>query len=309
MVEPVELSIVIPVYNEESVIRELYARVKSVSEKLGKSYEILFVDDGSADGSYKILRDLANADRRVRVVRFTRNFGQQAAVLAGFRASRGAVVAQLDSDLQNPPEELPKLLAALDERYDLITTVPKKRQDTFWRVAGSGFLKWLGQRCLGKSFSLNLSSFRAMRRSVIEKIDACSDRSRYMAVLVSWMAVPSLEIEVEHHERKSGETKYRFFALAKLAWDLIVGYSNTPLRLVTYMGFAGAWVGFALMMFLLFQRYVHHIDIEGFMLLSAVFSFFAGVQLLSIGILGEYVGRIYLQVQNRPDYIIEKVIE
>ena len=309
MVQTIELSIVIPVFNEELVLPELYGRVKTVCDYFGESYEILFVDDGSLDGSSIKLQEFQKKDSHVRIVKFTRNFGQQAAVLAGFRLSRGAVVVQIDSDLQNPPEEIPKLLDALDQGYDLVTTISKNRKDSFWRVFGSKFLKSFGQKVLGGRFKLNLSSFRAMRRSVIEKIDACSDRSRYMAVLASWMAVPSKEIEVEHHNRSIGETKYGFFDLVVLTWDLIAGFSNTPLRLVTYMGILGAIMGFAVTVFLLFQRFVNDILIEGFIVLSAAFAFFAGVQLLSIGILGEYIGRIYLQVQNRPDYIVQKIYE
>ena len=309
MVQTIELSIVIPVFNEEPVLPELYRRIKTICNDFEESYEILFVDDGSLDGSSSKLQEFQKTDSHVRVVQFTRNFGQQAAVLAGFRLSRGEIVVQIDSDLQNPPEEIPKLLEILKEGYDLVTTVSKKRKDEFWRVAGSKFLKWFGQKILGDRFKLNLSSFRAMRRSVIEKIDACNDRSRYMAVLASWMAVSSKEIEVEHHNRTRGSTKYNFFDLAVLVWDLITGFSNSPLRLVTYMGVVGAIMGFTVTVFLLFQRIVNDILFEGFIVLSAAFAFFAGVQLLSIGILGEYVGRIYLQVQNRPDYIIEKIYE
>tara|TARA_B100000686_G_scaffold339763_1_gene414365 strand:- start:1597 stop:2355 length:759 start_codon:yes stop_codon:yes gene_type:complete len=252
---------------------------------------------------------LKSEDERIRIVQFTRNFGQQAAVLAGFRHSRGNVVVQLDADLQNPPEEISKLLDKLSEGYDLVTTVKKNRRDTLWRVIGSKLLHWCGQKFISGSFQLNLSSFRAMRRSVIDKIDSCSDRSRYLAVLVSWMAVPSAAIEVEHHDRQAGETKYGPSILFRLAWDMITGFSSTPLRLVTYLGLLGAIFGFFLSAFLLYQRFVQGILVEGFILLSAVFAFFAGVQLLSIGILGEYVGRIYLQVQNRPDYIVEQVID
>lgn len=148
-----------------------------------------------------------------------------------------------------------------------------------------------------------------MRRSVIEKIDQCQDRSRYMAVLMSWMAVPTVHVEVDHNSRKIGQTKYGVLPLLRLTWDLITGYSNFPLRVVTYLGLFGASIGFAIMMFLLYQRLVAGILIEGFVVLSAVFSFFAGVQLLSIGFLGEYLGRVHLQIQNRPDYIVHKVID
>lgn len=276
---------------------------------MGKSCELLFVDDGSTDNTLKILQELKAEDPDIRIIQFTRNFGQQAAVLAGFRLSRGEIVVQIDADLQNPPEEIPKLLDALTPEYDLATTVNKKRRDDIWRVVGSKALFWLGKVFLGKAVRLNLSSFRAMRRSVIEKIDACSDRSRYMAVLVSWMGAPTVEVEVAHDSRLRGKTKYNTLTLVKLAWDMVTGYSNAPLRLVTYLGFVGATLGFTLVVFLLYQRFVAGILVEGFILLSAIFAFLAGVQLLSIGLLGEYIGRIFLQVQSRPDYVIEKEID
>ncbi|MBC8287088.1 MAG: glycosyltransferase [Nitrospinae bacterium] len=304
-----EISIVVPVYNEEPLIEELCSRLKCVGDELNRSYEILIVDDGSDDGSFEKLKRISETDKIFRLVRLTRNFGQQSAVLAGFRMSRGEIVVQLDSDLQNPPEEIPKLLAALTENIDLVTTTHKKRQDGLLRVIGSKVLCRFGQMLFGKSVKLNLSSFRVMRRSVIEKIEACRDRSRYMAVLMSWMGLPSIEIEVEHHSRKKGETKYSLLTLTKLSWDLVTGYSSFPLRLVTYMGLFGAFIGFLMMAFLLYQRIVNGILIEGFVVLLAVFAFFAGVQLLSVGFLGEYLGRVHSQVQARPDYIIEKVIE
>lgn len=309
MVEPVELSIVIPVFNEGPALAELYARLKRVCDNLGRSYELVFVDDGSRDNSVDVLRQFKARDPAVRIVRFTRNFGQQAAVLAGFRLSKGGLVVQLDSDLQHPPEEIPKLLQAFKDHVDLVTTVPRKRRDGLLRVAGSKFLLRVGQIILGPNGRLNLSSFRAMRRSVIEKIDACSDRSRYMAVLMSWLGVPTAEVEVEHDVRAKGKTKYGFAALIKLAWDMISGFSHFPLRIVTYLGFLGALAGFVLMAFLTYQRVVHGILVEGFILLSAAFAFFAGVQLLCVGILGEYVGRIHLQIQGRPDYVVREVIE
>jgi undecaprenyl-phosphate 4-deoxy-4-formamido-L-arabinose transferase len=304
-----EISIVVPVYNEESLVEELCSRLKSVADTLNRSYEILIVDDGSDDGSFEKLKRISEADKIFRLVRLTRNFGQQSAVLAGFRISRGEIVVQLDSDLQNPPEEIPKLLAALTDDIDLVTTAHKKRQDDLVRVMGSKFLRGFGQILFGHAVKLNLSSFRVMRRSVIEKIEACKDRSRYMAVLMSWMGLPSVEVEVEHHARKKGETKYSLLTLVKLSWDLVTGYSNFPLRLVTYMGLFGAFIGFLMMAFLLYQRIANGILIEGFVVLSAVFAFFSGVQLLSIGFLGEYLGRVHSQIQDRPDYIVEKVIE
>jgi len=306
---PVKVSVVVPVYNEAEGLKDLYRRLTEVMIAREPHYELVFVDDGSTDGSSSILETLHEQDSRLKLVRFTRNFGQQAAVLAGFRQSRGDVVVQLDSDLQNPPEEIPHLLDAMTDGVDLVTTVVKKRKDGWMRALGSRLLLSLGRLVSGNRFKLNLSSFRAFRRSVLEKIEACTDRSRYLAVLMSWMAVPSVEIEVEHHPRPNGNTKYAFLNLVKLAWDLVTGYSSMPLRVVTYMGFFGAVMGFVLTVFLLYQRFVNGILVDGLVVMCAVFAFFAGVQLFSVGILVEYLGRVYLQVQNRPDYIVEKVLD
>ena len=309
MMDSLQVSVVIPVFNEELVLHEFYPRLKKEAESWGKSYELLFVDDGSTDNSFKLICKWKKIDSNIRVVKFTRNFGQQAAVLAGFRESRGNIVVQIDSDLQNPPEEIKRLLGAFTDEVDLVVTISRKRRDSSLRILGSKVLHSLAQALFGNRFKLNLSSFRAMRRSVIEKIDQCQDRSRYMAVLMSWMAVPTVHVEVDHQLRKIGQTKYGVLPLLRLTWDLITGYSNFPLRLVTYLGLLGAGMGFAIMMFLLYQRLVAGILIEGFVVLSAVFSFFAGVQLLSIGFLGEYLGRVHLKIQNRPEYIVHKVID
>jgi len=309
MIDSLQVSVVIPVFNEELVLHEFYPRLKKEAESWGKSYELLFVDDGSTDNSFELICKWKKIDSNIRVVKFTRNFGQQAAVLAGFRESRGNIVVQIDSDLQNPPEEIKRLLGAFTDEVDLVVTIPRKRRDSALRILGSKVLHSLAQALFGNRFKLNLSSFRAMRRSVLEKIDQCQDRSRYMAVLMSWMAVPTVHVEVDHHLRKMGQTKYGVLPLLRLTWDLITGYSNFPLRLVTYLGLLGAGIGFAIMMFLMYQRLVAGILIEGFVVLSAVFSFFAGVQLLSIGFLGEYLGRVHLKIQNRPEYIVHKVID
>ena len=304
-----DISIVVPVFNEVDLIEELLSRIKKVCGGLRRTYEIVIVDDGSTDGSYEKLKIFQANDNSLRIVKFTRNFGQQAAVLAGFRISKGDIIVQLDSDLQNPPEEIPKLLSAMSENIDLVTTTHRKRLDSAFRVMGSRCLLKIGQMLFGEAVKLNLSSFRALRRSVVKKIEVCKDRSRYMAVLMSWMGLPTAEIEVEHHERKKGNTKYSILNLLILSWDLVTGYSSFPLRTVTYMGIFGALLGFLMMAFLLFQRIVNGILIEGFVVLLAVFAFFAGVQLLSIGFLGEYLGRVHHQIQERPDYIVEKVIE
>ena len=301
--------VVIPVYNSEAIVGETIGRTTSFFDQRELRYELILINDGSWDDSWKIISEKARRLPHVTAINLLKNYGQHNANMCGFKHTRGDFVITMDDDLQNPPEEIPKLLTAFTDDIDLVTTVNKKRQDGLLRVTGSKFLRGFGQMLFGKSVKLNLSSFRAMRRSVIDKIETCRDRSRYMAVLMSWMGLPSVEIEVEHHPRKKGTTKYSFLTLFKLSWDLVTGYSNFPLRLVTYMGLFGAFMGFLMMAFLLYQRIANGILIEGFVVLSAVFAFFAGVQLLSIGFLGEYLGRVHSQIQGRPDYIVEKVME
>ena len=213
MIDSLQVSVVIPVFNEELVLHEFYPRLKKEAESWDKSYELLFVDDGSTDNSFDLICKWKKIDSNIRVVKLTRNFGQQAAVLAGFRESRGNIVVQIDSDLQNPPEEIKRLLGAFTDEVDLVVTIPRKRRDSSFRIVGSKVLRYFAQALFGNRFILNLSSFRAMRRSVIEKIDTCHDRSRYMAVLMSWMGVPTVHVEVDHQLRKTGQTKYGFLPL------------------------------------------------------------------------------------------------
>jgi len=308
-VNKTNISVVVPIYNEAGSIHELYERLTASISQISPNYELLFIDDGSTDNSLGLLKDLKNSDKNVRIIKFTRNFGQQSAVLAGFRHCKGDIIVQLDADLQNPPEEIPILIQKLNEGFDLVSGIRKKRQDSFLRKICSSFLIFLISKLMGKKIDLDISSFRVMNRGVVKKINECKDKSRFLSALVSWLGVSSAQVEVEHAKRHHGETKYRIGKLLQLSMDLVTGFSRFPLRMVTYLGFFGATIGFMLMIFLLFQRYVRGVMYDGFTVLSALFSLFAGVQLLSIGILGEYIGRIYSQVQDRPDYVIEEIIE
>lgn len=304
-----EISVIIPLCNEAQNIHELYKRLLTSVSQISKSYEFIFIDDGSKDNSLEILHSLQNKDKNIRIIKFTRNFGQQSAVLAGFRHCRGETIVQLDADLQNPPEEISKLIEKLNEGYDIVSGVRKNRQDSFLRKTCSAFLLKLLSKLMGDNVTLEISSFRVMNRKTLEKINQCNDKSKFLSALVSWMGVSSARVEVEHSGRLYGQTKYTAGKLFQLAMDIITGFSKFPLRMVTYLGLFGATIGFILMIFLLFQRYLRGVMYDGLTVLSALFSLFAGVQLLSIGILGEYIGRIYSQVQDRPDYIIDKIIE
>lgn len=305
----IDISVVVPIYNEEKNIRELNKRLIKSINLISSLFEIIYIDDGSTDNSLEILKDLQSKEKNIRIIKFTRNFGQQSAVLSGFRNSRGEIIIQLDGDLQNPPEEIPRLLQKLNEGYDIVSGIRENRQDSLLRKLCSSLLFFIVSKLMGKNIKLDMSSFRVMKRGVIEKIDQCQDKSKYMAALVSWFGVSNAQVEVEHSRRFYGKTKYSAAKLIQVGIDIITGFSRLPLRVVTYLGFFGATMGFMLTLFLLFQRYVKGIMLDGLTVMTALFSLFAGVQLLSIGILGEYIGRIYSQVQDRPEYIIEKIIE
>ncbi len=218
---PIITSIVVPVYNEAPCLEELYARLAATARELKKTYEIIFVDDGSRDGSLELLRGFKNRDASVRVIALPENLGQQEAVWRGFQASRGGIVVQLDSDLQNPPEEIPKLIVAMTPGVDLVCTRPSLRRDRPWRVWASRLAHRAGTLLFPKDVSLNLGSFRAMRKSVVDRMQASGDR-RYMAALMSQMNLARVEIAVEHHPRPRGQTKYNFLSLARLARVLVV---------------------------------------------------------------------------------------
>ncbi len=220
MKETVKISIVVPVYNEAPCLVELYDRLQATARGLHKTYEIIFVDDGSRDGSLEILRDMQNQNDSVRLIALPENLGQQKAVWRGFQASRGEIIVQLDSDLQNPPEEIPKLITAMTPEVDLVCTRPSLRRDRSWRVWGSRLAHRAGALLFADAGALNLGSFRALKKNVVDRMETAGDR-RYMAALMSRMNLVRVEIEVDHHPRPRGQTKYNFISLARLAGVLV----------------------------------------------------------------------------------------
>lgn len=302
------MSIVIPVYNEAANLAALWRRLQPVLDRCGRACEVVFVDDGSADDSLAILRDLAAHDDRVRVVELARNFGQHAAILAGFRNSRGEIVITLDADLQNPPEEIPRLLAAIDEGNDVVGGWREERHDRTFRKFASRMHNHLTSAIVGVPMHDYGCMLRAYRRHIVDTVVACDEKAAFVPALANSFAKRVAEIPVGHEERASGRSHYNLLGLAKLSLNLITGFSMLPIQLVGLFGIVVFVLDFALVMLLLAHRLIYGPQQEGAMwvMFAAVFALF-GALFLAIALVAEYVGRIYQEVRRRPNYIVRAV--
>jgi dolichol-phosphate mannosyltransferase len=303
------VSLVVPVYNEQETLPTFYQRATAVLESLQDPYEIIFVDDGSSDGSFDMLRALAEKDRHVRVVSFSRNFGHQTAVTAGLHYARGKAVAVIDADLQDPPEFLPQMLEKWREGYQVVYAVRKTRKEHWLkRTAYRAFYRLL--RSLAYvDMPLDAGDFAVMDRRVVDELNAMPERNRFVRGIRAWVGFKQIGLEYDRAERFAGESKYSLRKLFKLAYDGVISYSFVPLRLATHLGFAISGVAFALILYLVGLRIVYGEKIiAGWTSTVVVVLFLGGVQLLSLGILGEYVGRIFDEVKRRPLYVVRETV-
>jgi undecaprenyl-phosphate 4-deoxy-4-formamido-L-arabinose transferase len=305
-----ELSVVIPVYNEEAGLAKLFARIYPALDALGIAYEILFVNDGSRDRSAEILSDQFRLRPDVtRVVLFNGNYGQHMAILAGFEATRGDITVTLDADLQNPPEEIGNLVAKMREGYDYVGSIRRKRQDSAWRTMASRAMNRLREKITRIKMTDQGNMLRAYGRNVIDLINRCDEVNTFVPALAYTFARKPTEIVVEHEERSAGESKYSLYSLVRLNFDLVTGFSVVPLQLFSMLGFALSFCSGALVLLLLFRRLILGSEAEGVFTLFGLSFFFMGVILFGIGLLGEYIGRIYQQVRGRPRYVVQTVLE
>jgi len=304
------LSVVIPVYNEEANLPELLDRLTAALVPLGRSYEIVLVNDGSRDRSLPLLREASARDPHLVVVDFNRNYGQHAAVFAGFEVSRGEIVVTIDADLQNPPEEIPKLVAKMEEGYDVVGSIRVQRQDSALRKIASRIVNRMTALATGVQLSDYGCMLRAYSRPVVKVLSESREISTFIPVLADLFAGRVTEIPVAHSERKHGESKYSLFSLVRLQFDLMTSFSVLPLRVTMGIGVVMAVVSMLLALVLLAGRliYGHEWAVSGVFTLFALVFFFLGVQLFAIGLLGEYVGRIYQEVRNRPRFVIRQII-
>jgi undecaprenyl-phosphate 4-deoxy-4-formamido-L-arabinose transferase len=305
-----ELSIVIPVYNEEAGLAKLFARLFPALDALDIPYEVLFVNDGSRDRSAAILADqYRNRPDVTRVILFNGNYGQHMAILAGFKETRGEIVVTLDADLQNPPEEIGKLIAKMQEGYDYVGSVRRERQDVAWRAHASRAMNRMREKITHIKMTDQGNMLRAYDRNVIDLINQCTEFNTFIPALAYTFAHKPTEIVVEHEERAAGESKYSLYGLIRLNFDLVTGFSLVPLQIFSMLGIGLSFVSAALFITLLLRRLLLGSEVEGVFTLFAIAFFLMGVILFGIGLVGEYVGRIYQQVRGRPRYVVQAILE
>jgi undecaprenyl-phosphate 4-deoxy-4-formamido-L-arabinose transferase len=305
-----KLSVVIPVFNEEAVLPTLFGRLYPSLDALKIPYEIVYVNDGSKDRSVALLRQQFLArPRETRVVLFHANFGQHAAVMAGLAYARGEYVVTLDADLQNPPEEIGKLVGMLDQGYDYVGTIRQQRQDSLWRRSFSKVINKIREWITPVRITDQGCMMRGYARSVVTALNQTREVNTFIPALASLYAMNPIEVPIAHEERFAGRSKYSLYSLIRLNFDLITGFSVVPLQLFSMVGMAVSLLSALFFVYLFVRRLIIGPEAEGlFTLFGAVF-FLIGVALFGIGLLGEYVGRIYAQVRERPRYIVEAVLE
>ena len=304
------VSVVIPVYNEEEGLPFLFARLYPALDALARPYEVVFVDDGSTDRSVAALREQFQRRPDVtRVVVLARNAGQHMAILAAFAKTRGTYVITLDADLQNPPEELARLVTAMDAGADYVGTIRVRRRDRLWRKAASRLMNRLREGTTSIRITDQGCMLRGYHRSVIDAVNRCGEVSTYVPALAYTFARHPVEIEVAHAERTVGQSKYSLLHLIRLNFDLMTGFSVAPLQFFSMTGIVIALLSIIFVIYLAVRRLIVGPEAEGLFTLFGIAFFLIGVALIGLGVVGEYVGRIYEQVRLRPRYTVAAVLE
>jgi undecaprenyl-phosphate 4-deoxy-4-formamido-L-arabinose transferase len=305
-----QLSVVIPVYNEEAGLQKLFDRLYPALDRLNRSYEVIFINDGSIDRSAALLRtQFENRPDVTRVVLLNGNYGQHMAIMAGFEQVQGDRVVTLDADLQNPPEEIGNLLAAMDEGHDYVGTIRRKRQDSSWRHFASRLMNRLRERVTKVQMTDQGCMLRAYDRRIIRAIANSHEVNTYIPALAYTYSANPTEITVAHEERAEGESKYSLYSLIRLNFDLITGFSVVPLQMFSLLGMILTALSGALALYLIVRRLIMGPEVEGLFTLFAILFFLVSILLMGVGLLGEYVGRIYQQVRNRPRFLVEAILE
>lgn len=303
------ISVVIPVYNEEANLPHLIERLRAVVQKMGRSFELVFVDDGSRDNSLSILKSFL-IHPEVKVVELTRNYGQHAAIFSGFSVVGGEIVITLDADLQNPPEEIPNLVRVMEEGgYDVVGTIRKERKDSFLRTFPSRIVNIVARKITKVNMSDWGCMLRAYRRDVVARMVNCHEHSTFIPALATYFAKKVTEIEVVHNERHGGESHYSMRKLINLQFDLVSSFSDFPLKFIMYAGIGMAFLGISLGVVLGIARVIYGASwaAEGVFTLFSILFAFVGFQFFALGVMGEYIGRIYREVRKRPEYTIERI--
>ena len=306
-----KLSIIIPMYYEEKVVNECYKRLKEMAKKLkGYDYELIFVNDGSKDNTLNLLEEIAKNNNKVKIISFSRNFGHQAAVTAGLKYTTGDAIVIIDADLQDPPEEIPEMLKLWEQGYEVIYAKRKSRkgESAFKLLTAKMFYNTL-DALSDVEIPKDTGDFRLVDRKVVNTINEMPEHNKFLRGLFSWVGYKQIPFEYERQERFAGKTKYPLKKMLKLASDGIISFSTKPLRLVGYVGIFSIILSFIILIYSLvsFAFNLNNLT-AGWTSIMVTVTFFAGVQLLSIWIISEYIGRIYDESKNRPQYIIDKKI-
>jgi len=300
------VSVLIPVLNEEESLLELNERLLKVMEGMKKPYEIIYINDGSTDNTPYILERFHNENKNIKIIEFNRNYGQHMALFGGFEYAKGDIIITIDADLQNPPEEIPKLVAKMEEGYEVVGTYRKDRKDSIFRTIPSYIVNKITARLVGVRLRDYGCMLRAYRKDIVEYMKMCPESSSFIPALANTFAKKIVEIEVEHEERKKGKTKYSILKLFQLNFDLMTNFSLLPIQFIGMVGIVIALLGVSFAVFLFIRRLIVGPESEGLFTLFAILFFFIGIQILALGIIGEYIGRIYQEVRRRPRFIVKR---
>lgn len=309
MREACTLSVVVPIYNEEQVIETTYRRLTDVLEALGEPYELVFVNDGSRDRTAEIVRNLCRKDKRIKFIDFSRNFGHQIAVTAGMDYASGRAVVLIDADLQDPPEIIPEMVKRWREGCDVVygKRIARKGETWFKKATAKLFYRFL-RSMTAVHIPVDTGDFRLMDRKVVDVMKAMRERSRFVRGLVSWAGFRQTAVEYVRQERYAGETKYPLGKMLRLSADAITSFSTKPLKLAGILGFVLSGVGFIYLLVVLYQRVFTDTTVPGWTSLIVISLLFHGITLILLGILGEYIGRIYEEAKGRPLYVVAETI-
>lgn len=301
-----EFSIIVPVYNEEEVLPELHRRLTASLTVLGKSYEIILVDDGSRDKSVQLMLALQQEDpEHVIPLVFSRNFGHHIALTAGLDRASGNVIVMMDADLQDQPEELQKLLDKLDEGFDVVYADRQERQHSWYKTLSSKMFIGLINSVAKTEVPINSSIYRVMTREVADALRECREKARFLPGLVSWLGFRQTSEPVEHGKRFAGTTKYSFWRLIKLALNTSTSFSVIPLQVATIVGLGAAALSLIFLVYIILRKIIYGFDVLGYASIMFAIMFFGALQLIVLGLMGEYIGRIYSESQARPLYLLK----
>jgi len=304
----IKYSIIIPVFNEEQVIEHTYERLKIVMDSMAEPYELLFINDGSRDKTVDILKHLGEADDHIKIIDFSRNFGHQIAITAGMDYAKGDAVIIIDADLQDPPELILEMIEKWKSGYDVVYAKRTARKgETFFKKQTAALFYRTLRAMTDIEIPIDTGDFRLIDRKVCEQMQNVHERNRFVRGLVSWVGFKQTAVEYERDERYAGETKYPLKRMLKLSIDGITSFSYKPLKIANYLGAALSIIGFIYMLVVLYQKLFTTTTITGWSSIIVIQLFFSGIILMMLGVIGEYIGRIYDEAKNRPLYIVQDV--